>query len=261
MKVVRHLFAAFLFGLLAFSVTVHAGPPFVTDDPEPVDYQHWEFYIASEDSDYAGDWSGTAPHFEINYGVITNVQLHLIVPLAYDVPPTGAAHFGLGDVETGAKIRFLQETRWFPEAAIFPLFELPTGSARDNLGNGHLQAFVPLWMQKSWGSWTVYGGCGYGINSFSGHQNWGFGGVVLQKQILNNLAVGAEIYHQTTYEPDFPNQGTAFNIGTVWDVNDHNHVLFSAGRSISGDVHFQCYLAWQWTFDNSLFRFLGPRPE
>lgn len=261
MGIQRHLSSACLLFALAFAAQVYGGPPFVTDDPEPMDYQHWEFYIASLDSDYEGDWSGTAPHFEVNYGVITNVQLHVIVPLAYDVPPDGASHYGLGDVETGAKIRFLQETRWLPEMATFPLFELPTGSAGDNLGNGHLQAFVPLWMQKSWGSWTAYGGCGYGVNSFSGSQNWGFGGVVLQKQILNNFAIGAEMYHQTTYETDFPNQGTAFNVGTVWDVNGHNHLLFSAGRSISGHVRFQCYIAWQWTFDNSLFRFLNLHRE
>jgi hypothetical protein len=33
--------------LLAFlSPVALAGPPFVTDDPEPVEYQHWEVYIA-----------------------------------------------------------------------------------------------------------------------------------------------------------------------------------------------------------------------
>src|SRR5579862_4574393 len=110
------LFAA----LLVVGSFAYAGPPYVTDDPEPVDYQHWEFYIASIDQKVRGDWSGTAPHFEINYGVVPNVQLHLIVPLACDVPPFGAAHYGVGDIELGSKIRFLHETNWIPEAAIFP---------------------------------------------------------------------------------------------------------------------------------------------
>src|ERR1700729_1263006 len=73
-----------------------AGPPFVTDDPEPVDYQHWEFYTASMHSELKGDWSGTAPHFEVNYGAVPDLQLHLIAPLAYDSPPEGAGHYGLG---------------------------------------------------------------------------------------------------------------------------------------------------------------------
>src|SRR5580700_4424714 len=76
--------------------SAHGGPPFVTDDPEPVDYQHWEFYIASIQSKYGGDWSGTAPHFEVNYGAVPDLQLHMIAPLAYDSPPEGTFHYGWG---------------------------------------------------------------------------------------------------------------------------------------------------------------------
>lgn len=244
--------------ILGTTVATHAGPPFVTDDPEPVDYQHWEFYVASQDAKVGGDWSGTAPHIEINYGVVPNVQLHLIMPIGYDVPPDGASHYGYSDTEIGFKYRFLQETNYLPQAGIFPLLEIPTGSAQDNLGNGRLQAFIPLWLQKSWGSWTAYGGGGYGINSFSqGGENWQFVGALLQKQVLPNLALGAEIFHQTASQPDFPNEGTGFNIGAVYDFSEHRHLLFSAGRSIDGPSDFQCYIAYQFTFDNHLFHFLN----
>ena len=239
--------------LIASSMAVLAGPPFLTDDPEPVDYQNWEFYVASMHAKMGGDWAGTAPHLELNYGVAPNVQLHLIAPLAYDVPPDGKSHYGLGDTELGAKIRFLQETNWLPEAAIFPLFELPTGNAGDNLGNGHMQVFLPVWLQKDWGKWTIYGGGGYGINSLSGSGNWGFAGVVLQKQVLSNVAIGGEIYHQTELATDFPNKGTGFNLGTVIDFSEHQHLLFSAGRSIDGPTDFQCYIAWQFTFGPEVF--------
>ena len=241
--------------LLGIVGTAHGGPPFVTDDPEPVDYQHWEFYVASQDSKLGGDWSGTGPHLELNYGVVPDVQLHLIAPLVYDVPPDGSARYGYGDTELGVKYRFVQETNYVPQIGIFPLLELPTGSAHDNLGNGHWQAFLPLWLQKSWGSWTAYGGGGYGVNDFSGSKNWGFVGAVLQKQVLPKLAIGAEVYHQTAYQTDFPNTGTALNVGLVLDLSERHHLLFSAGRSIDGPVDFQCYVAYQFTFDNSLFHF------
>ena len=55
-------------------------------------------------------------------------------------------------------------------------------------------------------------------------------------------------------ETDFPNVGTAFNIGTVIDFSERQHLLFSVGRSIDGPTKFQCYIAWQFTFDNSLFK-------
>lgn len=240
---------------LTVAGAVFAGPPFVTDDPEPVEYHSWEFYVASMHSELGGDWSGTAPHFELNYGAVSNLQLHMIAPMAYDSPPSGSGHYGFGDLELGAKYRFIQETKDRPQIGTFPLVELPTGSASHNLGTGHTQVFVPIWAQKSWGEWTLYGGGGYGINSVSGRDNWGFGGAVLQKQVLTNVLVGIEIYHQTLYQTDFPNQGTAFNIGTVIDFSEHRHLLFSAGRSLDGPIGFQCYIAYQWTFGNDMLPF------
>lgn len=244
------LLLALLFG---GSLAILAGPPFLTDDPEPVDYQHWEFYVASQHTETADDWSGTAPHIELNYGVIPNVQLHLIAPIAYDAPSDGSAHYGYGDTELGVKFRFMQETKNLPQIGIFPLLEIPTGSESDGLGSGHVQAFLPVWLQKSFGDWTIYGGGGYGINPGSGNENWGLGGAVVQYQLLKKVALGGEMYHRTTMETGGRGD-TAFNIGTVIDFNEHQHLLFSAGRSIDGPTDFQAYVAWQFTFGPELFR-------
>jgi hypothetical protein len=61
-------------------------------------------------------------------------------------------------------------------------------------------------------------------------------------------------------QPDFPNTGTEFNVGTVLDLSDQHHLLFSVGRSIDGPISFQCYLAYQFTFDNSLLHFWHHSP-
>jgi hypothetical protein len=241
---------------LACPFTVLAGPPFLTDDPEPVDYQHWEFYIASQHTETADGWSGTAPHIELNYGVVPNVQLHLIAPLAYDAPSGGSTHYGYGDTELGVKFRFIQETEHLPQVGIFPLLEVPTGSERDGLGSGHVQTFLPLWLQKSFGAWTIYGGGGYGINPGTGNENWGFGGVVVQRQVTKSVLLGAEIYHRTTMEAG-ARDDTVFNIGTVVDFTEHQHLLFSAGRSIDGPTDFQVYVAYQFTFGPEFFNSLG----
>jgi hypothetical protein len=242
--------------LLAGSFKVLAGPPFLTDDPEPVDYLNWEFYIASQHTETAGGWSGTAPHIELNYGVVTNVQLHLIAPLAYNAPSDGGTHYGYGDTELGVKFRFIQETDHMPQVGVFPLLEVPTGYESEGLGSGHVQAFLPLWLQKSFGDWTIYGGGGYGINPGDGNENWGFVGAVVQKQVTKNVLVGAEIYHFTTMETGGRGD-TAFNIGTVIDFTEHQHLLFSAGRSLDGPTDFQLYVAYQFTFGPEVFHSLG----
>ena len=36
--------------ILIESATSHAGPPYVTDDPEPVECRHWEFDLATQHS-------------------------------------------------------------------------------------------------------------------------------------------------------------------------------------------------------------------
>jgi hypothetical protein len=71
----QHLnFSASALLLVGWPLAGLAGPPFTTDDPEPVEYRHWEVYAASQHTKSAAGWSGTAPHFEVNYGAITNRQ-------------------------------------------------------------------------------------------------------------------------------------------------------------------------------------------
>ena len=62
--------------LVLLSLPASAGPPFVTDDPEPVDYQHYEMYFFSLGTHTAGELNGVAPSCDCNYGGLPNVQLH-----------------------------------------------------------------------------------------------------------------------------------------------------------------------------------------
>jgi len=118
------------------------------------------------------------------------------------------------------KFRFIQETEHLPQVGIFTLLEIPSGSKSDGLGSGQVQAFLPLWLQKSVGDWTVYGGGGYGINPGVGNENWGFGGVVVQRQVTKDVLIGAEVYHRTTMEIG-GRADTAFNTSTVMDFTKH----------------------------------------
>jgi hypothetical protein len=254
-KMIPSLLAAIVAGLVPLIlglIVAWAGPPFVTDDPEPVEYRHWEIYVASQHAKDKEGWSGTAPHFEVNYGVLPNLQLHLIAPLAYVRPNDGSSHYGFGDLELGAKYRFIQETDWRPQVGTFPIFDLPTGSSSRGLGSGHLRTFLPIWVQKSLGPWQSYGGGGYWINPGSENKNYWFFGWQFQRELSKAIALGAEVFYNT---PTAKGEGgrTGFNVGTIVNFTDEHHLLFSTGHDIHGQNRFSLYIGYQWTF--------GPREK
>ena len=102
------------------------GPPFLTDDPEPVAYKYYEAYTFGTFDHSNGGTFAQAPAFEFNAGVAPNLQLHLSVPTAFVRP--GIA-YGLGDTEVGSKYRFITERRGRPQVGVFPLLELPSGNS------------------------------------------------------------------------------------------------------------------------------------
>lgn len=120
-KALRPLFL----GLLG--VAAHAGPPFRTDDPQPVDPGHLELYLFAAGQRAAAGSTGVGPAVEFNYGILPDVQFHAIVPYAYNRPQDAPARAGLGNTEAGSKVRFIHETATLPQVGIFPLVEISTG--------------------------------------------------------------------------------------------------------------------------------------
>lgn len=234
------------------AVPALAGPPFRTDDPEPVEYRHWEIYGFATGTHKSGDSSGVLPGVEINYGAAPDLQLHVMAPLAYDRASGGNTKHGIGDVELGAKYRFIQEDDdgWRPQIGVFPMIEVPTGDNNRGLGTGHTHAFLPVWLQKSVGDWTTYGGGGYWINPGPGNKDYWFAGWLLQRQVTEQLALGAEVFHQTA-DTEGGVDSSGFNVGGVYDIDDNDHLLMSAGRGIqhaSATNQFSYYVGYQLTF-------------
>jgi hypothetical protein len=244
--ILRPLIAALAAAAWLAPAIGRAGPPYVTDDPEPVKYRHWEFYLATEHSIAPDAASGTAPHVEVNYGVFPDIQLHLLAPLAYARPRGGPTTYGPGDIEVGGKIRFADEGDWWPMVGTFPQFELPLGSAARRLGTGQLQVFIPLWLQKSFGRWTTYGGGGFWVNPGEGNRNYWYVGWLLQRRLSELATIGAEVFY-TTRDHVGGSDNLRFNLGLVLDFTENHHLLLSAGRGVVGNVLFQGYAGYQLT--------------
>ncbi len=227
------------------SGSAYAGPPFKTDDPQPVDFGHWEFYLASVQQFERDATSATAPHLEVNYGAVPNVQLHLVAPMGY-VRDAGGARYGYADTEVGVKYRFLQETDDLPQIGLFPLVEIPTGDESRGLGAGKVQAYLPLWMQKSWGRFTTYAGAGWWYNPVVGGKNWLFTGWEAQYDLSDMVTLGGEVYYQTADNEDAA-PGGGFGLGGFINVTENHHILFSAGEAFAQTTTVTAYLGYQLT--------------
>jgi hypothetical protein len=224
-----------------------AGPPFLTDDPVPVEPAHWEAYVFGT-RDAAPDVTQLqGPAFELNFGAAPNLQLHLVAPFASAAVTRGPTTHGFGDIEVGVKYRFVQETEHRPQVGIFPMLELPTGDADRGLGNGQLWARLPFWVQKSWGPWTTYGGGGYALNRAPGARDYLFGGWLVQRDLSAKLTLGGEVYSSGA-DTTGGRGSTIFNTGGYYNFKRDFSLLFSLGQSFSGERHAVAYVALYWTW-------------
>lgn len=214
--------------LLALAAPTLAGPPYLSDDPEPTDYQHFEIY-AFGNGTATRDGTGGEAGIDFNYGGAPNLQLTAVLPTAYNFPAFGSGVGGLGNIELAAKYKFLTQDSVGIDAAFFPRVFLPSGSS--NVGEQHASLLLPIWLEKDWGPWSAFGGGGCELNNVGESQDFCEMGVVVARQVAQNLQLGLELFHQT---PDTRggDATTSVGAGLKYDVNDNYHLLGYVGRGI-----------------------------
>jgi hypothetical protein len=237
--------------LLSVCPIALAGPPFQTDDPQPIGFREYEFYTfaASDGTNVETDLS--APALEFNWGAVPNVHLHIILPATAVLPSMGPRAFGLGDTELGIKYRFVQETKHRPMIGTFTMFEIPTGNAGRGLGVGKTWYKLPLWAQKSFGPWTTYGGGGETIVKAPGYRSYPFAGWLVQRDFGKKWTLGTEVfYHRAEGEAAAQTRAsTLVDFGGYYKFRDPGfQALFCYGHTVAGQRENYAYLGLYWTW-------------
>ena len=232
------------------SFAAWAGPPFVTDDPEPVERGHWEINSAITDAWSRGQASIGAPGVDANYGLAPDVQLHAQPRFAIERSADGHVA-GLDDTEVGIKYRFWDRKRAEDDetlVGVYPMYQLATGKRALGATRGQHQVFLPVWMQVVRGDWTAYGGAGYRVNHGEGSRDSTFTGATLLRKLGGAWQLGGEVFHETSTAID-ERATTGFNLGGVRKLTERTNLLFSAGRTYGGATPLsQAYLALQLHF-------------
>jgi hypothetical protein len=198
-----------------------AGPPYVSDDPEPTDYGHFEIYTFNTGTTTRSGTNGETG-IDLSYGAAPDLQLTATLPFGFDIASSGATQFGLSNVELAAKYRFLHQASFGWDVAVFPRVFLPSGSGA--VGDRSASLLLPLWVQRDLGNgWTTFGGGGCQIFAAASPQDSCMAGWAVTRQATSNLQIGTELFHQTASEA-VP-ATTSLGIGAIYDVNKNFHLL------------------------------------
>jgi hypothetical protein len=264
MSLSRKLTHLALFVLIALtgSRLFAQGPPYQTDDPVPVDLHHYEFYIFGSADGTPVEMDSVGPAVEFNWGAINRVQLHAILPSGVSAPLNHAAYapdagqgpinFGLADMELGAKIAYIKESRYVPQIGTFTMFEMPTGDSSRGLGIGKVWYRLPVWLQKNIGKWLLDGGAGETVVPQTGYHNYPYGGFLLKYTFGERLEFGGEVFSHGAEGPAAPQfqSSTLIDMGGVYHFkhNPNHELLFCYGHSIAGQTENYAYLGMYWTW-------------
>lgn len=242
---------------MAFSASrlwAQAGPPFQTDDPTPVDFGHYEFYVFGTVDGTPAELDPTGPAFEFNWGAIPNIQLHAILPFGAVLPSNkevyapsgqGPSAYGLTDMELGVKYGFIHQTKYRPQIGSFTMFELPTGSYSKGLGVGKVWYKLPLWAEKEIGPWSLVGGLGYTVVPQTQYRDYVYGGFLVKRVLSEKLELSTEVFSHAR-------EGSAAaqtEASTLIDAGGYYHfkspglqLLFAYGHSVAGQTENYGYL-------------------
>jgi hypothetical protein len=205
-----------------------AGPPFLSDDPETTPYQHFEIYTFSNGTGTRNGVSGAAG-VDFNSGATPDLQLTATLPLGFDHTAGSGTNFGLSNVELAAKYRFLHQEGFGLDVSVFPRVFLPSASSK--VGDNHASLLLPLWLQRDWGDgWSIFGGGGCVVHARAA-ENFCLTGAVVTRQILSNLQLGAELFHQTADSNGTP-ASTSVGLGGTYDFSDTYHLLAYVNRGV-----------------------------
>ena len=240
MKVHRIIFG--IGWLLAIGLA-QAGPPFVTDDPEPPPSGGWEINVPFILERTPGKTEMDAPLFDFNYG-LPDIQLKLEFPIKIVHDDSDGTMAGAGDLLLGMKWRFLNNEPLQLQLGIYPQLLLPTGDHARDLGEGRTAFVLPLVAQKNWEKWTLYGNVGFWWQTAAETRNYVYAGAVLEREIDERLTLGVELFGNSPKDRR-SRSDVAFNLGGTWKLSKHLNLLFAGGRDIVGDTTAMGYIGLQ----------------
>jgi len=237
--------------LLLTGGLAYAGPPLLTDDPEPTEQGHWEINLATTATLRGHTWTDNLPLLDASYGLLDAVEVSFDLPFVLGDGAGHGSHGGIGDADIGTKWRFMKQDKDGITAAIGPdfAFNVSSSAAHHGLVPKGWGLLVPLEVERELGGGnTVFGEFGYRWNEYGG--NGLSGGVAMEHEFSKTFSLMGEMHLESG--PAFRNSELVANAGFLWKTSEHTALLGSIGRGLTEGSQpmpkVLGYLAVQFTF-------------
>ena len=201
------------------------GPPMITDDPGTPGAGHWENNFAFTLDNTPSEHLYETPIADINYGWGSRVQLKLEIPWLLVKPSGASIKTGIGNVDPGVKIRFLDEDSSGLDVSTYPQYRLNyTNISSILFGN---QFFLPIEASRTFGNFQVDAEIGFDF--IDGPGEWEYG-IVAGYNTSPEFEFLAEL-HATSQSGIATELIT--NIGCHYKITDALYFIGSAGKNIT----------------------------
>ncbi len=110
-------------------------------------------------------------------------------------------------------------------------------------------ALFPVWAEKDWKRWSLFGGGGRALNPGAGNRDYWFAGLAATRALGERLSVGAEATRHGRDAVD-TRVTTTLGVGATYKLHGPFALLASAGPSFAGrdGEKFHAYAALELAF-------------
>ncbi len=237
--------------LVPWALPAHAGPPFLTGDPDPVDRGHWEVSVGLADERRPGEHLYKLPTFEINYGVAEGFELSYESSWVRKSGDGAPARSGYDNSIVGLKWRILEEEKHGVTLALKPEWEFRTprsAAVRNGLAEDENAFALDLRMQRAVGP-VQLGVAVAGIAPTKSASGWEYG-VFIKKETEKGHTFGAELHGSST--KDIAARELIVNFGAQVKMTESGKLLVGLGRELRNreepKIDLRGYVGWQLAF-------------
>lgn len=228
MKIIYFAFLIFIFSVP--EIFSQGGPPMITDDPYPVEKNHWEINLGFTGEILNSVQGYEAPLIDCNYGINNRMHLKFETPFVISHDNSAGNESGLGKSSIGVKWLIFDDKENKFGMGIFPAFDfnIINSSAERGLSEKGIQLFLPVSFMKTLGKTDLVLQVGKVIsNTDNGGWRYGF---LAGLPISNNLESAVEL--AGSMNTDLTDHQSFLNLGFRYIFSKTYTFLFSAGKEI-----------------------------